>query len=105
MELHEILDDCPKDKIIVDNIIIAYSKINSPLYEKILCSVSGGADSDIIIDICSKCDKEKKVEYIWFDTGLEYQATKDHLRYLEQKYGIKIKIEKAIKPIPASCRQ
>lgn len=108
MDLYEILENCPKDKIIGDNLIIAYLKINSPLYKKILCSISGGADSDIVIDICTKCDKDKKTDYVWFDTGfdtgLEYQATKDHLKYLEHKYGIIIETEKAIKPIPTSCR-
>jgi 3'-phosphoadenosine 5'-phosphosulfate sulfotransferase (PAPS reductase)/FAD synthetase len=41
---------------------------------------------------------------VFFDTGLEYQATKDHLEYLETKYDIKIKREKAVKPIPICCR-
>lgn len=36
-------------------------KINSPLYEKIVCSISGGSDSDIMLDICYRCDKG----YIW----------------------------------------
>lgn len=65
----------------------------------------GGADSDVVLDICTKCDKEKKIEYIWFDTGLEYQATKDHLKYLETRYGIEIKAFKAIKPIPVCCKK
>lgn len=46
-----------------------------------------------------------KIEYVWFDTGLEYQATKEHLKFLEEKYGIKIKPYKAIKPISISCKQ
>jgi 3'-phosphoadenosine 5'-phosphosulfate sulfotransferase (PAPS reductase)/FAD synthetase len=104
MTLEEILSKCPKNKIIVDNIIIAYSKINSSLYDNIVCSVSGGADSDNVIDICTKVDKDKKIKYIWFDTGLEYQATKEHLKYLEVKYDIKIEIMKAIKPIPTTCK-
>lgn len=58
-----------------------------------------------MLDICWRCDKDNKIEYVWFDTGLEYQATKDHLRYLEEKYGIEIKPYKAIKPIPLSCKQ
>lgn len=103
--LIELLEECPKNEIIVNNLIIAYSKINSSLYDKILCSVSGGADSDIVIDVCVKCDINKKIDYVCFDTGLEYKATKNHLKYLEKKYGIKIKIEKAIKPIPVSCKE
>lgn len=94
-----------KNKTIIDNIIIAWSKINSPLYNNIGCSISGGSDSDIMLDIVTKCDKDKKVIYFWFDTGIEYQATKDHLKYLEKKYNIKIIKEKAIKSIPTSCKQ
>lgn len=103
--INEILDSCPdKNETIVSNFIKAWSKINSPLYKKIICAISGGADSDIMLDICYKCDKDDKVEYVWFNTGLEYQATKDHLKYLENKYNIKIMSYKAIKPIPVTCK-
>lgn len=53
-----------------------------------------------MLDICYKVDVDKKIDYVFFDTGLEYKATRDHLRALEYKYGINIKREKAIKPIP-----
>lgn len=91
MELSEIIDTCPVDEIIGDNLIIAYSKINSILYRKIVCTVSGGYDSDIVLDICVKCDKDKKIEYVWFDTGLEYEATKRHLRELEKNTELRYK--------------
>ena len=103
--MSQLLKECPKNKTIVDNFIKAYSTINNSSYKKIVCAVSGGADSDIELDIVWKCDKDKKVEYVWFDTGLEYQATKDHLKLLEEKYSIKIISYKAIKPIPTSCKQ
>lgn len=99
-----MLDTCPSNQIIGDNLVRAWSKINSPKYKKIVCSISGGSDSDVMLDIIWRCDKDNKVEYIWFDTGLEYHATKDHLKYLEEKYGIEIKPYKAIKPIPLSCK-
>lgn len=70
-----------------------------------MCYVSGGGDSDEVVDIIWKCDKDNKVIYICFDTGLEYAATKAHIKYLEEKYGIKIHYYKAIKPIPSTCRQ
>lgn len=103
--IEELLQDCPVNSIIVDNLIRAWSKINSPKYKKIVCSISGGSDSDVMLDIVWRCDKDNKVDYVWFDTGLEYQATKEHLKYLENKYNIKIKPYKAIKPIPISCKQ
>ena len=100
-----LLENCPKNQTIGDNLVRAWSKINSSKYEKIVCSISGGSDSDVMLDICTKCDKDNKIEYVWFNTGLEYQATKEHLKYLEKKYGIEIKSYKAIKPIPLTCKQ
>lgn len=102
--LEALLESCPKNQTIGDNLIRAWSKINNPKYKKIVCSVSGGSDSDVMLDICCRCDKDNKIEYVWFDTGLEYQATKNHLKYLEDKYSIKIMPYKAIKPIPLSCK-
>lgn len=104
-ELTEIIKGCPKDEVIGDNLIRAYAKINSPIYKKIICTVSGGYDSDIVVDICVKCDRDKKITYVWFDTGLEYQATKDHLREIEKEYGIKIETRRAKKPIPLAVKE
>lgn len=103
--LEELLDNCPKNQVIGDNLVKAWSKINNPMYEKIICAISGGADSDVMLDVCWRCDKDSKIDYVWFDTGLEYQATKDHLKYLESKYGIEIKRYKAQKAIPLCCKE
>lgn len=100
-----LLENCPKNQIIGDNLVRAWSKINRNKYDNILCSISGGSDSDVMLDICKKCDKEGKITYIWFNTGLEYQATKDHLKYLEEKYNIVIEERRAEKPIPICCSQ
>lgn len=64
----------------------------------------GGADSDIMIDICEKV-KPHGVRYVWFDTGIEYQATKDHLKYLEDRYDIAIERERALIPVPVSTKK
>lgn len=105
MTLKELLAIMPKNEVIANNMIIARSKITSPLYNKIMVSISGGADSDIMLDICTKLDKDNKCMYVWFDTGLEYQATKDHIKELEKKYDIEIVKIKAVKPIPLCCRE
>ena len=55
-----------------------------------VCSISGGSDSDIILDIINRVDELKKVTYYWIDTGLEFSATKKHISFLEEKYGIEI---------------
>ena len=103
--LDELLSTCPKNQTIGDNLVRAWSKINSPKYKKIVCSISGGSDSDVMLDIVWRCDKSNKVDYVWFDTGLEYRATKDHLKYLESKYGIEIIRCKPKKSIPVCCRE
>lgn len=102
--LFEYFDESD-DIVIFDSFVKANSVINNPCYENIMCSISGGSDSDIILDLIHKVDKDKKVKYVWFNTGLEYQATKDHLKYLEEKYNIEIIREKAIKPIPLTCKE
>ena len=103
--IEELLSTCPQNQIIVDNLIRAWSKINNPKYEKIVCSISGGSDSDVMLDIVWRCDKDNKVDYVWFDTGLEYQATKEHLKYLEKRYWIKILTYKARRPISICCKE
>ena len=107
MSLMECLEkaNLPKNQTVLDNFIRAHKIVNDPRYKNILCSVSGGSDSDDMLDIIHKVDEQNKVRYVWFDTGLEYQATKDHLLYLEQKYNIKIERERAIKPIPTTCKE
>lgn len=82
-----------KNETILNNLIKAYYIINNESYENIFCSISGGADSDVLLDICYRCDIGNKCRYVYFDTGLEYEATKRHISYLEQKYGISIERE------------
>ena len=103
--IEELLNGCPVNQTICDNLIRAWTIINNSKYKSILCSISGGSDSDVMLDIVWRCDKDNKVTYIWFDTGLEYQATKDHLKYLEERYGITFHSYRAIKPIPTSCKE
>lgn len=109
MDLLELLNQepsiIPKNATVLDNFIRAYSIVNRPQYKTIFCSISGGSDSDVMMDIIYKVDVHKKVTYVWFDTGLEYEATKRHIEYLEKKYDVKILRERAIKPIPTTCRE
>ena len=59
-----------------------------------ICSYSGGADSDILIDLIERTrrlfPKLKPVKYVFFNTGLEMRATKDHVKATAAKYGIEI---------------
>lgn len=107
MSLQSVLDSLPsfKSDEIIKSFVKGYSIINSPLYKHPVCSISGGSDSDIMLDIIYRIDKQHRVTYVWFDTGLEYNATKEHLKYLENRYGIEIHKERAIKPIPVCTRE
>lgn len=96
---------CPNNVNIMDSFCKAHQVINKSEYKKILCSISGGYDSDVMLDICTKVDYDRKIDYVWFNTGLEYQATKDHLVELEKKYNIQIKRKRPKKSIPLSCKQ
>lgn len=69
------------------------------------CFISGGNDSDFALDIVYHLDINGKVVYVFLDTGWEYQATREHLDYLELKYGITILRVKAKKPVPLAVRQ
>lgn len=103
--LEELLKDCPQNLAVLKMFIKTWTVVNNPSYERIACKISGGSDSDVMLDVIWRCDKESKVTYVWFDTGLEYQATKDHLAYLEKHYGIRIQRERAVLPIPLSVKK
>lgn len=58
-----------------------------------ICSYSGGADSDIMLDLIERTRKLHNlppVKYAFFNTGLEMQATKDHVKEVAERYGVKI---------------
>ena len=91
------------NRTIHDSILKTRAKIDSK--RKIVCAISGGSDSDVVLDILRLVDAEKKIKYVFYDTGIEYEATKKHLDDLEQKYQITIEREKAKMPIPLACRK
>ena len=94
-----------KNPTIGKALLTTYHKLNNCHYKKVLCSVSGGSDSDIVLDLLTKCDNNKIVQYFYFDTGLEYQATKDHINYLQEKYNIVITTLKPKVPIPLAVKK
>jgi len=69
--------------------------------------ISGGADSDVMLDLCERVRKVQpiRITYNFQDTGIEYRATRDHLDYLEERYGVKINRTRAIKSIPVCCHE
>ncbi len=64
-------------------------------HPKAICSYSGGADSDILIDLIESTralfpSLLPPVKYVFFNTGLEMKATKDHVKATAKKYGVEI---------------
>lgn len=63
-------------------------------YPNAICSYSGGADSDILIDLIERTRdlfELPPVRYAFFNTGLEMQAIKGHKDVVAKKYGVDIK--------------
>ena len=59
-----------------------------------ICSYSGGSDSDIMIDLVERTRLEfnlPEIDYVFFNTGLEMKATKDHVKATSEKYGVTIR--------------
>lgn len=63
-------------------------------HPKAICSYSGGADSDILIHLIEQCREMlpslPPVKYVFFNTGLEMKATKDHVKEVAEQYGVEI---------------
>ena len=59
----------------------------------------------MMLDMLVRCGAKDKTDFVFFNTGLEYQATLEHLDYLEDKYGIRIVKAHPVKPIPVSNRE
>lgn len=80
----------PPRKFMAIQSIIAKRLIEHP---KSICSYSGGSDSDIMIDAVERTRYAfnlPPIKYVFFNTGLEMKATKDHVKATAQKYGVEI---------------
>lgn len=70
--------------------IIAKRLVQHP---KAICSYSGGSDSDILIDLIEQTRtlfELPPVKYVFFNTGLEMRATKNHVKEIAKKYSVEI---------------
>lgn len=77
-------------------------------HPKAICSYSGGSDSDIMIDLIEQVRKIYSlppVDYCFFNTGLEMDATKRHVRETAQKYAVEIREYRPKKNIVQATRE
>lgn len=104
----ELLELFPNNPTILDAVIKTEDHINRVAQEggKIMVSISGGSDSDIMLDMFERLGyDEGEVVYVWFDTGLEYDTTKRHLKDLEAKYGVEIKRYRPEMTVAQACKK
>lgn len=77
-------------------------------HPKAICSYSGGSDSDIMIDLIERTRQAfnlPPVQYVFFNTGLEMKATKDHVKATAAKYHVDIKEVRPELPIVLAVRK
>jgi 3'-phosphoadenosine 5'-phosphosulfate sulfotransferase (PAPS reductase)/FAD synthetase len=77
-------------------------------YPNAICSYSGGSDSDImlhLIETVRKIFNLPPVQYCFFNTGLEMDAIKRHVRKMEELYGVTITEHRPKKNIVQATRE
>ena len=73
-----------------------------------MCSYSGGSDSDIMIHMIENVRKIfslPPVKYFFFETGLEMEATRRHVRETAELYGVEIQTVRPKKNIVQATRE
>lgn len=103
VKLSDLLAEAPDNLTIHDALGKCLQQVRN--HDKIMVSVSGGADSDVMMDLFIRCGGKDKTTFVFHNTGLEYEATKKQLRALEEKYGVSIQVSQPIKPIPLCVRE
>lgn len=95
--------------MILDNklfVIDTYAKINSVMQDykdkNIRVAYSGGSDSDTVMWLLKYLGYD--VAGVFYDTGLEYDATWQQLDYMKSE-GFNIEIIKAKRPIPTTQKK
>ena len=76
-------------------------------YPNAICSYSGGSDSDIMlhmIEMTREIFNLPSIAYCFFNTGLEMDAIKRHVKDMERLYGVTITEHKPKKNIIQSVR-
>ena len=73
-----------------------------------MCSYSGGSDSDIMLHMIENVRKIfnlPPVKYYFFETGLEMEATRRHVRETAELYGVEIQTVRPKKNIVQATRE
>ena len=91
-----------------------FTAIQSIVYKRLkehpnaICSYSGGSDSDILIHLIESTRKAfglPPIKYSFYETGLEMEATRRHVRETAEKYGVEITTYRPKKSIVLAVRE
>ena len=96
--------DAPR-KFLAIRAIVAKRLIEHP---RAILSYSGGSDSDILLDVVEGVRGEyglPAVKYVFFNTGLEMRATRDHVQAVAEKYGVEIETVRPRINIVRACKK
>lgn len=96
-----IPDSITKNLVFVDTFQKLDSVMEQHVGKNIRVAYSGGADSDIVMHLLKL--RGYDITGVFYDTGLEYAATWEHLDYM-RSLGFNIEVIKARRPIPTSQR-
>jgi len=106
-EFVKFLDNgVPMNHNIFKYLMVTRNKLRQ--HKRITVSYSAGSDSDIMLDLIELVkppDDCGEIRYIFFDTGLEYDASLRHIAEVERKYDVTVERIKPRKSIPAACRE
>ncbi len=102
---HFLNTEAPPNLNIQKYMMVTRNKLKE--FRRIAISTSGGADSQIMTDMIElvKPPDCGEIRYIFFNGGLEYDATLRHIAETEREYGITVERIKPRKSIPAACRE
>lgn len=103
VQLLDLMQEAPDNMTIMDALGKCHQQVRT--HSRGMVAVSGGWDSDLMVDMIIRCGGRENTTFVFFNTGFEYEATKRHLRYLEDKYGIDIYVVPPLKPIPTCVRE
>lgn len=95
----------PANPTIIKYLITTRNKLKE--FSKIAVSYSGGSDSDIVLDLIElvKPPEGGEIKYVFFDTGLEWDATIRHVKETAEKYDVKIERLRPKKTIPIAVKE
>ena len=104
-EFWDLMETVPKNLNIYKYLMVTRAKLRQ--YKRIAVSYSGGSDSDTILDLIELVKPEDcgEIKYVFYDTGLEWDATHRHISDMEAKYGVNIDRRKPRLSIPATCKK